>query len=74
MKKILTNFPALLLFLFAQFLVVNTAYSQGVLGTDDDGFVIQITSPASIAQTIVHGADPGVCQWIGQSECLGVQI
>ncbi|MBK6994686.1 MAG: T9SS type A sorting domain-containing protein [Lewinellaceae bacterium] len=67
MKKILTNFPALLLFLFAQFLVVNTAYSQGVQGTDDDGFVIQITSPASIAQTIVHGFDPGVCQWIGQT-------
>ncbi|GEM_PF-442185 len=67
MKKILTTFPALFLFLLAQFLFVNSAHSQGEQGTDDDGFVIQITSPASIAQTIVHGFDPGVCQWFGQT-------
>ncbi|MFN0173976.1 MAG: PA domain-containing protein [Saprospiraceae bacterium] len=68
MKQIFTTFPVLFLFLLAQFLVVNTTQSQGVLGTGDDGFVIQITSPASIAQTIVHGFDPGVCQYIGQTE------
>ncbi|MCC7466272.1 MAG: hypothetical protein IT261_08390 [Saprospiraceae bacterium] len=47
--------------------MVQVAQAQ-VLGTDDDGFVVQITSPASIAQSLVHGADPGVCQWIGQTE------
>ena len=53
--------------LFLLLLSAQLLSAQGVLGTDDDGFVIQITSPASIAQTLVHGADAGVCQWIGQS-------
>lgn len=37
------------------------------LGTDDDGFVVQIKTPASIARTLVHGFDAGVCQWVGQT-------
>lgn len=48
--------------------VQNSSAQNVLLGTGDDGFVIQITSPASIAQTIDFGFDPGVCQWIGQSE------
>ena len=50
-----------------QLLSVQTMHAQGAAGTDDDGFIVQIKSPASIAQTLVHGADAGVCQWIGQS-------
>jgi hypothetical protein len=68
MKKLLTTFPALLLLALAQLLMVQSTSAQNVLGTDDDGFVVQITSPASIAQTIQHGAEAGVCQWIGQAE------
>ena len=68
MKKLLTKFPALLLLALAQLLMVQSASAQNVLGTGDDGFVVQITSPASIVQTLQHGADDGVCQWIGQSE------
>lgn len=66
MKKNLTILSTLLLAAFAQLVVVQTANAQN--GTDDDGFVIQITSPASIAQTIEHGADAGICQWVGQAD------
>lgn len=66
MKKMKIHFLSLLS--GATLLLASAANAQGVLGTGDDGFVVQITSPASIAQTLVHGADAGVCQWIGQSE------
>lgn len=65
MKKLLTFFPALLAFFFLSGL---QSLSAQALGTDDDGFVVEIKSPASIAQVIEHGADPGICQWIGQSD------
>lgn len=64
MKKSLKTIPLLFLLSFASQII----QAQNVLGTGDDGFVIQITSPASIAQTIEHGFDPGVCQWIVQTE------
>jgi len=64
----MTKFPALMLIALAQLMMVQTAGAQGAAGTDDDGFVVQITSPASIAQTIQHGAEAGVCQWIGQAD------
>jgi len=51
-----------LLLLCCLFGVAQTLNAQGEQGTDDDGFVVQITSPASIAQTIFHGFDEGVCQ------------
>lgn len=63
--KILKTTLQTILLLFGTIITVN---AQGALGTGDDGFVIQITSPASIAQTLVHGFDPGVCQWIGQTD------
>jgi hypothetical protein len=67
MKKVNSLFPTLMLLALAQILSVQTLHAQGAAGTDDDGFIVQIKSPASIAQTLVHGADAGVCQWIGQS-------
>ena len=67
MKKLLTKLPAVLLIAMAQFMAVQNASAQAA-GTDDDGFIVQITSPASIAQTIQHGADAGICQWIGQAD------
>lgn len=68
MKKITTKFPSLLLLLLGQLCWMQSAQAQNVLGTGDDGFLIQINTPASIAQTIEHGFDPDVCQWIGQTE------
>jgi hypothetical protein len=68
MKKMKVHFLSLLTFGAMLFGMVQVAQAQNVLGTGDDGFVVQITSPASIAQSLVHGADPGVCQWIGQNE------
>ncbi len=67
MKKLNTFLPALMLLALSQMLAVQSANAQAA-GTDDDGFIVQITSPASIAQTILHGAEAGVCQWIGQSD------
>jgi hypothetical protein len=67
MKKLNALFPTLMLLALAQVLSVQTLHAQGAAGTNDDGFIVQIKSPASIAQTLVHGADAGVCQWIGQS-------
>ena len=67
MKKVTKFIPALLLLFISQMVLVQTANAQAA-GTDDDGFVVQITSPDSIAQIIQHGADAGVCQWIGQAD------
>lgn len=38
-------------------------------GTNDDGFVVRITAPASIAQTLEHQsvADAGKCYWTGST-------
>ena len=36
--------------------------AQGAEGTDDDGFVMQITAPANIAQNLFNGAE---CGWEG---------
>lgn len=60
-----------LLLLCCLFGAAQSLKAQGEQGTDDDGFVVQITSPASIAQTIFHGFDEGVCQWVGQSFTAG---
>lgn len=68
MKRIQTSFSALFPFALLMFLATHSLHAQGALGTGDDGFVIQIISPASIAQTIEHGFEPGVCQWIGQTD------
>lgn len=68
MTKIQSICTKFLLFALFAFLGMQNGHAQAVLGTGDDGFVIQITSPASIAQTIEHGFDAGVCQWIGQSD------
>ena len=38
--------------------------AQGVDGTDDDGFVVQITSPANIAQDLYNGQP---CGWEGST-------
>lgn len=38
--------------------------AQGVDGTDDDGFVVQITTPASIAQNLFNAAE---CGWEGST-------
>jgi len=53
------------LFLLASF----GALAQGAVGTNDDGFVVIITSPASIAQTLPHqgDADPDECYWVGST-------
>ncbi len=67
MINLKTTSRRILLFLLAPFLMTQVSNAQ-VLGTGDDGFVIQITSPSSIAQTIDYGFDPGICQWIGQTE------
>ncbi len=67
MKKMKIHFLSLMSGAAMLLGLASTANAQA-LGTDDDGFVVQITSPASIAQTLVHGADAGVCQWIGQSD------
>jgi hypothetical protein len=67
MKKMKVHFLSLISGAAMVLGLVSNANAQA-LGTGDDGFVVQITSPASIAQTLVHGADPGVCQWIGQSD------
>ena len=48
------------LLLLALFLGAAGALNAQELGTDDDGFIVQIISPANIAQTLFHGADPGV--------------
>lgn len=66
MKKVLTTFGGILMLVFLQVAAFQTLQAQD-LGTDDDGFLVQITSPASIAQTIEHGFEAGVCQWIGQT-------
>jgi hypothetical protein len=70
MKKFLTHAMGLLLLVFLQATALQTLNAQE-LGTDDDGFVVQITSPASIAQTLVHGFEAGVCQWVGQTSNEG---
>jgi hypothetical protein len=70
MKKFLTHAMGLLMLVFLQATALQTLNAQE-LGTDDDGFVVQITSPASIAQTIVHGFEAGVCQWVGQTSNSG---
>ena len=70
MKKLLTHFCSLLMLVLLQAAAVQSLNAQE-LGTDDDGFVVQITSPASIAQTLVHGFDPGICQWVGQTSNSG---
>ena len=66
MKKVLTKFCGILLLVFLQVAAFQTLQAQE-LGTDDDGFLVQITSPASIAQTIEHGFEAGICQWVGQT-------
>lgn len=38
--------------------------AQGADGTDDDGFVVQITTPASIAQNLFNAAE---CGWEGST-------
>lgn len=40
----------------------QTMFAQGAAGTDDDGFIVQITTPASIAQDLLNGAS---CGWEG---------
>jgi len=67
----MNKFFSFLLLLALSFGAAVTLNAQPYLGTDDDGFVVQITSPASIVQTIFHGADAGVCQWVGQSSNNG---
>ncbi|MEQ1717159.1 MAG: PA domain-containing protein [Hyphomicrobium sp.] len=68
MTKIKSLITQTLFLAFFALMGIQSAFAQGLLGTGDDGFVIQITSPSSIAQTIEHGFDAGICQWIGQSE------
>ena len=52
-----------ILFLLAlSFGAAQTMNAQGAAGTDDDGFVLQITSPASIAQDLYNGQP---CGWEG---------
>jgi PA domain. len=69
MKKFLTNLCPLLV--LALLFNLNFAAAQGELGTNDDGFVVQIKTPSSIAQTIFYGFEAGVCQWVGQSSNNG---
>lgn len=63
MKKLTSCFSFLITVFF---LGTLHSLSAQVNGTDDDGFTVEIKSPASIAQTIEHGYEAGVCQWIGQ--------
>ncbi len=42
----------------------QTLNAQGAAGTDDDGFVVQITSPASIVQDLYNGQP---CGWEGST-------
>ena len=51
-----------LLLLALSFTASQTLNAQGVEGTDDDGFVVQITTPASIAQNLYNGQP---CGWEG---------
>src|SRR5262245_43169713 len=57
--KQLFNFLFLLLISFSASQTLN---AQAAAGTDDDGFVIQITSPAAIAQDLYNGQP---CGWEG---------
>ncbi|MFN0217108.1 MAG: PA domain-containing protein [Saprospiraceae bacterium] len=67
MKNLKSTISPLIFIALLQALTFPNIRAQGTLGTGDDGFLIQINSPASIAQTIEHGFDPDICQWIGQS-------
>ena len=62
MKKVIKFIPTLLLLFIAQTVLVQTANAQAAAGTDDDGFVVQITSPASIVQDLYNGQP---CGWEG---------
>lgn len=55
-------FPALLA-------ICSPALSQGLPGTNDDGFSVDIRTPVSIAQYIPHynKAKPGACYWVGST-------
>ncbi len=53
-----------LLLLALSFGAAQTLNAQGVAGTDDDGFVIQITSPSNIAQDLFNGQP---CGWEGST-------
>jgi len=58
----MNKFFNFLLLLALSFTASQTLYAQGAEGTDDDGFVVSITSPASIAQNLINGA---ACGWEG---------
>ncbi len=53
-----------LLLLALSFGAAQTLNAQGVDGTDDDGFVIQITAPSSIKQDLFNGQP---CGWEGST-------
>lgn len=68
MKKILALCPISLLFpISLALLSITPASSQGLPGTNDDGFSVDVRAPASIAQYIPHysKAKPGACYWVG---------
>lgn len=65
MKQKLTPFFVFLAFL--QLLTVQTLQAQGAAGTNDDGFVVIITSPASIAQELQNGNNGLTCGWVGST-------
>ncbi|MFN0173975.1 MAG: PA domain-containing protein [Saprospiraceae bacterium] len=58
----MNKFFNFLLLLALSFTASQTLNAQGAEGTDDDGFVISITKPASIAQNLLNGAS---CGWEG---------
>ncbi len=67
MQRKFTLFPAIALLALIQLAAIQNLYAQGVEGTDDDGFIVQILSPASIAQEVVHGYNGMECNWVGST-------
>ena len=67
MQQKLTLFPAIALFTLLQLFAIHNLQAQGDPGTNDDGFIVQITSPASIAQELKNGNDGLTCGWVGST-------
>lgn len=62
MKKIFLSCAKATLFFSCLFISTSTLNAQAAAGTDDDGFVFRILTPANIAQDLVNG---GECGWEG---------
>ncbi|TNE48628.1 MAG: T9SS type A sorting domain-containing protein [Bacteroidetes bacterium] len=65
MKQILRVYAAFGFFLLSCLFSNNAVLAQGDPGTDDDGFIVEITSPPSIAQLLVNTFSD--CGWVGST-------